>query len=379
MKKKLYCPHPVTLALLACLLTPAWSPAAGTNAGYAQMNLVADTNGVATNVLHLNANLLNPWGLVVSPEAIWVNDNHSGLMQTFSPLGAQMRRPVNLPAPGAPSGGAADGLVGNDTGQFLVSKGAKKAPATFLMATEDGTILAWNPSITGSNAVIVVDNSASGAIYKGLAIALDENGAPHLYAANFGKETIDEFDGQFHPIQSFTDPELPELPGGQFWAPFNIRPFRGRLFVAFAVKTGHDAGDDTAGAGNGAVDVFGTDGTLLRHFAEGGVLNSPWGMAIAPRHFGKFSRALLVGNFGDGTINAYDLLTGRPLGDLKKPDGSDLVIDGLWGLSFEREEVAGEECGFDAQRLYFTAGPAAEAHGLLGFLRPVSPAFPPAH
>jgi uncharacterized protein (TIGR03118 family) len=141
------------------------------------------------------------------------------------------------------------------------------------------------------------------------------------------------------------------------------------LFVTFAQQKLPDAVDDQSGPGNGFVDIFDTDGALLRSFASQGALNSPWGLAVAPRHFGMFSGALLVGNFGDGRVSAYDLLSGKFLGQLALPNGNPLVIEGLWGLSFERDEQPDRECSFEAARLYFTAGPNGEEDGLFGFIR----------
>ncbi len=233
--------------------------------------------------------------------------------------------------------------------------------------------MAWNHSVTGTNGVIVVDNSASGAVYKGLAIVRDANDAPLIFAANFHAGSVDVFDGEFHPLFSFTDTNLPPL-----FAPFNVRNIRGRVFVTVAKQRLPAMHDDDAGPGNGFVDIFDTDGTLLRRFATQGVLNSPWGMAVAPARFGKFTHALLVGNFGDGRINAFDLLTGKLLGHLTQGDGEDLVIEGLWGLSFERDEVFEHESDFRADRLYFTAGINGEADGLAGIIRPMSPFLKPA-
>jgi uncharacterized protein (TIGR03118 family) len=358
--------------LLTLAMLPVCShamPTVSTNAGYVELDLVSDTN----LALHIDPRLLNPWGIVIGRSGIWVNDNHSGLATSYSPAGNPLKFSINITNqtgdPGAPSG-----LVLNDTTQFVLSNGSKSAPSTFLMATEDGTILAWNGAITGTNAMIVADRSTTpaGAIYKGLAIAKDTNGAPQIYAANFHAGLVDVFDGQFNYVKSFTDTNVPAG-----FAPFNIRRIRGRLFVTFALQ-GPGAEDDQSGPGNGYVDIFDTDGTLLRRFASQGALNSPWGMAVAPEHFGKFSHALLVGNFGDGKINAFDLLTGKLLGNLKDHDGVDVVIDGLWALTFEADEVPGRECEFNAQRLYFTAGPNEEADGLLGIIRPISPVLAPA-
>jgi uncharacterized protein (TIGR03118 family) len=340
-----------------------------TNPGYTEVDLVSDT-GAAT--AHTDPRLINAWGLGVSSSTIWVSDNGTGMVTTYSAAGNPSKTAVHVPAPGG-GAGTPTGLVLNNTGQFVLTTGSKTGPATFLAATEDGTIVAWNPA-AGSNAVIVIDRSGLGANYKGITIASDSNNVPHIYAANFRSDYIDEFDTNFDFVQSFTDPEIP----GSGFAPFNVRTFRGRLFVTLARKATESSPDDLPGPGNGFLDIFDTDGTFLRDFADNGPLNSPWGMAIAPKNFGKFSHALLVGNFGDGKINAFDLLTGKHLGNLTRDDGNDLVIDGLWGLSFEKEETLFQESNFSAQRLYFTAGPNSEADGLLGVIRPVSPNFPPA-
>jgi uncharacterized protein (TIGR03118 family) len=337
-----------------------------TNSGYVELDLVSDVANVAPNT---DPRLLNAWGVVVGRDAVWVNDNHSGLTTAYSPSGKPLSFAIALPNqsgdPGAPTG-----LIPNDTGAFVISNAFHHAPATFLMATEDGTLLAWNQAITGTNAVIVADRSGSdlGAVYKGLAVARDAAGAPHIYAANFHAGMVDVFDGQFNYEGSFTDTNLPPN-----YAPFNIRVLRGKLFVTFAKQLLPDAEDDEAGPGHGYVDIFDTDGTMLRAFAAQGALDSPWGLAIAPVNFGKFSSALLVGNFGDGRINAFDLLTGKSLGSLSDRNGNDIVIEGLWALTFDREEVPGHECLFETQRLYFTAGPGDETHGLFGFLQPISP------
>jgi uncharacterized protein (TIGR03118 family) len=296
-----------------------------------------------------------------------------------------MKPTINIPSPTSNTGGTPSGLIFNNTTNFLINGGGKVAPAAFLAATEDGLIVAWN-TLSGSNAIIVVNNSRSNtvpvpggntstnAIYKGLAIVVDEGGVAHLYAANFSGGVVDEFDGGFHYVGSFTDTNRPAS-----FAPFNVRNIRGRLFTTFAKQLLPEAHDDDKGAGHGFLDIFDADGTLLRQVVPvGAQLNSPWGMVATPPNFGKFSRALLVANFGDGRINAFDLLTGKWLGDLTRPNGTELFISGLWGLTFEKEEIPGQECSFQAQRLYFTAGPNGENDGLFGVLRPVSPAFPPA-
>lgn len=356
--------------------------ASNTNGGYTELDLISD--GSNTNAVQTDTNVVNAWGIVAGTKTLWINDNETGLMTAYNPVGKPMKPVVNIPSPGGSTGGNPTGLVLNNTTNFVISAGNKTVPATFLIATEDGLIVAWNSAL-GSNAVVVVNNSSSNtvpvpvgntsthAVYKGLTILADENGVAHLYAANFSGGVIDEFDGNFNYVRSFTDDNLPDS-----FAPFNVRNLRGRLFVTFAKQSLPEAEDDDSGIGRGLLDIFDADGTMLRRVVkEGGHLNSPWGMVVAPPNFGRFSRALLVGNFGDGRINAYDVLTGKWLGNFTRPNGVDLLINGLWGLTFEKEEVPGNECGFSAQRLYFTAGPNGELHGLVGVLRPVSPAFPP--
>ncbi|HWC58836.1 MAG TPA: TIGR03118 family protein [Verrucomicrobiae bacterium] len=383
MKLKVYkLRRGILIALLAFGFVCGARAASNTNGGYTELDLVSD--GFDTNAVQTDPNLVNAWGIVAGTKTIWVNDNETGLMTTYNPVGKPMKSFVNVPSSGGPTGGNPTGLVLNNTAGFVISNGAKSAPATFLIATEDGLIVAWN-SLLGTNSMIVVNNSSSNtvpvpggndsthAVYKGLAIVKDESGVPHLYAANFSGGVIDEFDGNFNYIKSFTDDNLPDS-----FAPFNVRNLRGRLFVTFARQSLPEAEDDQSGPGNGLLDIFDADGTMLRRVVPPGAqLNSPWGMVIAPPNFGKFSRALLVGNFGDGSINAFDVLTGKWLGHFTRPNGDQLFVSGLWGLTFEKEEVPGNECGFSAQRLYFTAGPNGESHGLLGVLRPVSPAFPP--
>ena len=200
-----------------------------------------------------------------------------------------------------------------------------------------------------------------GAVYKGLTL-----GGNFLFATDFRFGVVEEFDSQFQLVRTFTDPALAAdcpLPG-QCFAPFGIQNISGDLYVSFALqdKAHHD---DVAGAGNGFVDVFSTSGTLIRRFASGGPLNSPWGMALAPGDFGAFSNDLLVGDFGDGRINAFDPATGAFLGQLQDQNGHSITINGLWGLAFGNGALAG-----DTTTLFFAAGLNDEADGLFGTIQP---------
>jgi len=342
------------------------SAASNSLAGYVATNLVSNVPGAARRE---DPVAINSWGLVASPRAVWVNQTESGVTSSYGPLGQVNNSFINIPGPaGSTNPGSPTGLILNDTRSFVITNGHRSAPAELLMATEEGTIVAWERRVAGDTAITKVDLSASYAVYKGLAIVRDTNGAPLLCATDFHNKLVHMFDGSFHFVRSFTDPDLPPD-----YAPFNVRSVRGHLFVTFAKQSPPENTDDEPGAGNGYVDIFDTDGTVLRRFASRGALNSPWGLAVAPRNFGKFSHALLVGNFGDGRINAYDLISGKHLGPLTNPDGTDLIIEGLWGLAFEKDEVPEKESMFTATRLYYTAGPNDEANGVMGYIRAGKP------
>jgi uncharacterized protein (TIGR03118 family) len=318
--------------------------------GVVQRNLVSDQAGQADQT---DPNLVNPWGLAFNATGpFWVSDNHTGLSTLYNSTGGVQALVVNIPGPaGATSPAAPTGIVFNGTTNFVVTGG----PAHFIFDSEDGTISGWN---SGTNAVVKVDNSASGAIYKGLALA-----AGTLYAANFHAGTVDVFDSNFAPLSqpgAFVDPNMPTN-----YAPFNIAVFSNNLFVTYAQQDTNKE-DDVAGPGNGFVDVYDLDGAFLKRLISGGPLNSPWGMAMAPATFTPFPGALLVGNFGDGAINAFDPGTGTLLGALADPQGNPVRIDGLWSIEFGNGGQAG-----DPNVIYFTAGPLDETHGLFGSLAPV--------
>jgi uncharacterized protein (TIGR03118 family) len=321
---------------------------------YSQHNLVSDVPGLAD---HTDPNLLNPWGIAFSASGpFWISDNHSGLSTIYNSTGAVQTLVVTVPpATGGAPPAAPTGIVFNNTTNFIV---ASNVAARFIFATEDGTISAW---ASGANAVLKVDNSASGAIYKGLALA-KAGVSNYLYAADFHNGRIDVVDGNFSPVTlagSFTDPGIPAG-----FAPFDIESIGTNLWVTYA-KQDANKEDDVPGPGNGYVDIFDTSGNLLKRFASNGALDSPWGLAMAPAGFGRFAGQLLVGNFGDGTINAFDPASGAFVGPLANTNGELIAIEGLWGLKFGNGGNGG-----DTNTLYFTAGIAAggalEDHGLFG-------------
>jgi uncharacterized protein (TIGR03118 family) len=343
--------------------------------GYQQTNLVSDIPGMAR---HTDSNLVNPWGINVGPDGqVRVSDNGTGLSTAYTGNGKGVSPVVTIPPPmGSPPGttAAPTGNVLNTTGDFVISEGHRSRPSSVIFATEDGTISGWNPEVDRNNAILKPDNSPSGAVYKGLALGRNAQGN-FLFATNFHAGTIDVFDKNFHQVHlagSFIDPNLPPPPiGTQGFAPFGIENIGGNLFVTYSFqKPGQH--DDLAGAGNGFIDVFDTSGNFLKRFASHGTLNSPWGLAVAPDDFGKFSHDLLVGNFGDGRINAFNLTTGAFLGQLSDPAGQPITIDGLWGLTFSRGD--GDD---DNPTLFFAAGINDEAHGLFGTLRPADDDDPP--
>ncbi len=339
---------------------------------FSQHNLVSDVPGLADRT---DGNLVNPWGIALSRTSpFWISNNRAGDATVYDSQGQPFPAsgPLNVRVAAPPSGAPVSrptGQVFNDTTGFNVAFGKL---ATFIFATEDGTISGWNSGLDPQNSVLLVDNSGAGAVYKGLALATTDAG-PRLYAANFSLGTIDVFDANLAPVTAAGGFADPGIPAG--FAPFNIQKIGRKLYVTYAMQDGARH-NDVAGAGNGFINVFDFDGNLLGRLISQGGLNSPWGLALAPSYFGAFSNALLVGNFGDGTINAYDSCNGQYLGTLADPNGNAVSIPGLWGLAFGNGRNGG-----DANTLYFTAGipgtGAIQDHGLFGSLQVAdSPAAP---
>jgi uncharacterized protein (TIGR03118 family) len=322
---------------------------------FVQTNLVSSVPGLAE---FTNPRLVNPWGIAATDTSpLWVSDNGTGFSTIYHGDGMSARGAVTIPAPDPAQTAAPTGIVVNtNANEFMVQSNDTSGSSIFIFATEDGTISGWSPGVDNNNAILTVDNSASGAVYKGLALASNSQG-DFLYATNFHNGTVDVFDSNFQPAQldgSFTDPRLPAG-----YAPFGISNINGLLYVTYA-KQNAEKHDDIAGIGHGFVDVFDTDGHLMSRLISRGLLDSPWGLAVAPSTFGKFANDLLVGNFGNGNINAYDLTTGAFKGTLRDANHQPIVIDGLWGLTFGNGQDS------DANALYFTAGINHEMDGLFG-------------
>jgi uncharacterized protein (TIGR03118 family) len=319
---------------------------------YIQHNLVSDIAGMADVT---DSHLVNPWGIAESASSpFWISNQGSATATVYNGSGTASATVVTIPA-GATKQSLTGptGQVQNSSTGFVLSNG--KA-ASFIFDTQDGTISAWN---TGTVAAVMVDNSASGAVYTGLALYA---AGPTLYAANFNSGKIEAYGTNFTAVTSsggFTDPNLPSG-----YAPYNIQNLGGKLYVTYAVQNAAKNGP-VAGAGNGIVDVFDTNGNFLQRAASNGPLNGPWGVGIAPAAFGAFAGDLLVGNFIDGTINAFNPATGASLGALQAQGGTAIAIPGLWALTFGNGKSGG-----DVNTLYFAAGIQSEAHGLLGSIAP---------
>jgi uncharacterized protein (TIGR03118 family) len=395
--------------------------------GYVETDLVTnkaplkDANGIVHPLNNnpnaiVDGNLVNPWGITWGISAttgmgtpFWVSDNGKGVatlygVTTTTPLKpTKNARVVSIPAPppgdplgskGTPTGDAWNPTVGpsvpTSQQEFKIpgylftatpSCSFSSAPAAFLFATEDGTIVGWNSNLyptqalctsggmgNNNNGIIAKDNSAGGAVYKGLAVATDpSSGQTFLYATNFHAGHVEIYNGTWGLVTTFPDAFTdPKLPNG--YAPFNVVPVtldgNVELFVTFA-KQDAAKHDDVAGEGHGIVDTFDLSGNMLRRFAQHGQLNSPWGVALTPPTFGELANTIWIGNFGNGHINAYDLFSGKQISKVRDPKGKDIVIDGLWGL-----KVGNNGAGGSSETLFFTAGPNGESDGLFGSLTP---------
>jgi uncharacterized protein (TIGR03118 family) len=361
--KRLVFPAAVVAAAIALIAAArAGDPLAN---AYVETDLVSDQPGAANK----DPNLKNAWGVAFSPAGspFWIADNNSGKATLYDGTGKILPLVVTIPCPkkagagsGCPASAAPTGIAFNPSKGFIVP--GTGMPAVFIFVTEDGTISAWNG---GKNAVIAVDNATKpnatlGAVYKGLAFAVNETG-PKLFATNFRAAKVEVYDTSFKPVTTSGGFKDATIPAG--YAPFGIQYIDGTLFVTYALQR-PGKHDDQEGAGHGFVDVFDTDGHMLQRLASRGLLNSPWGVARASYAFGLFSGDLLVGNFGDSLINA---LTPKGLITLNGKSGKPLVVAGgrgLWTLTL------GGGANSNPSTLYFTAGPNDEMNGRFGTITP---------
>lgn len=329
-----------------------------------QVNLV-DNNG-EYNATHTDPQQINAWGIAFSPNGIaWVNSQGGHVSALYDQEGATIRPPINIPAPGGGMGGNPTGIVFNGTADFILSKGG---PGRFIFVGVDGVLSAWNGEF-GGDATLLQDNSSTSS-YTGLTLAQNE-GENYLYAADFRAGKIVVWNKNFEPVSMpFLDPRLPSG-----YSPFNIERVGDWLYVLYA-KVGPD-GKDEKGQGLGYVSIFKTNGDFVERFASKGALNAPWGIAKAPATFfkdtqqewedgeenkHKNSSIILIGNFGNGYINAYTE-DGHLLGPLKAR-GLPIKIDGLWAITFPPATAT----AIDPNRLYFAAGPDEEKDGLFGYI-----------
>jgi len=331
----------VKRTLLLCALLMAIAIPSGVwaqQAGYSQTNLVSNTAGVGNTT---DTQLLNPWGISIFPgQDFWIANNNSGTSTLYDAQGHKdAALVVTIPGAGHnPNGNCSPGCP---TGNVANANGSSFGGGQFIFDTEDGLVASWTGA--SNNATVAFDNSASGAVYKGLALL---NGTS-LLAANFNSGRVDVLDRNFNLTSlsgSFTDPTLPVG-----FAPHGIHVIGSQIYVAYAMQDGakHDA---KPGVGLGQVDIFDINGNFVKTFATGGTLNAPWGVVATPAAFGAFPNAILVGNFGDGAINAFDT-TGKFLGQLTDSSNKVLVNPGLWDMVFGEGGASG-----DPNTLYLTAG-----------------------
>ena len=353
-----------TLVVASLAAPAAGSGLRGPSQFYAQHNILSDIPGLAD---HTDSNLVNAWGLVSGPTTPWwISDNGTGKSTLYNVANDAIQATFTVPGAGGAQGNPT-GIVFNGGTGFVVDNGVgSPSAARFIFASEDGTISAFK----GAPIVTVVPNpeaAAHGAIYKGLAIDSATAGQL-LYATDFHNGKVDVFDTSFQLVTlsgNFTDPNLPAG-----FAPFGIQNIGGTLYVTYALQD-EDAEDDVAGPGNGFVDAYDLNGNLIQRSASAGELNSPWGLALAPEGFGRFSGDLLVGNFGDGRIHSFDPTTltsdgeFEAVGLLHSAAGRPIQIDGLWALQFGHGTNAVGANGLTTT-LFFTAGPSDEDHGLFG-------------
>jgi uncharacterized protein (TIGR03118 family) len=313
---------------------------------YTVVNLISNVPGRA---LVTDPNAVNSWGIIVTGSTVWVADNGTGLLTSYTKTGTPTAV-VNVPGPGGVGVAAPDGIVLNPGPNFIITNGILSAPATILISTEDGLILGYNATVNAGSAIIVVDNSGLNTVYKGLAVT-----STNLYACDFRHAKIDTFGPTFTPLTGFPFFD-PTIPAG--FAPFNIVLLNGLLYVLYAQQDSA-MHDDVAAPGNGFINIFDTNGNFIRRLVSQGYLNSPWALVTAPNNCEFPMGSILVGNFGSGMIGVYDS-KGKFLGMLEDHTCVDIFLQGLWGLANDPT----------SNKIFFASGPNAESNGLIGYLSP---------
>lgn len=329
-----------TLALSAFLAVMVALVSSTALAQYQMTNLTSDLTGKAK---HVDPLLKNAWGLAYSPNApFWVSDEADGWSTLYDGMGNPQTLQVIIPPGSGTGSGSPTGMVYNGSQEFKIDTWV----SAFLFATLDGTISGWS-AFSPTAALIGVNNPS--AVYTGLAITSKTTGNS-LFAADAAGNKVDVYDGKFHFVTSFTDSTIPKG-----FAPFGIQDIKGQVYVTYA---------STTGGSGGFIDIFTEAGAFVKRFAKGAPLNQPWGMAVAPSNFGTFSNALLVSNnTSTGTINGYNLTTGKLIGTLKTSAGKAIMINGLWGIEFG----GGSASNGQKNQLFFTAGPS-DTDGYFGVI-----------
>jgi len=323
-----------------------------------KVNITYLTSDVSAVGSYMDTNLVNPWGMSISPtSAWWISDNAKGLSTLYNGNGQPQSLVVTIPTGTGSGTGSPSGTVYNaSTTDFQIHNIA----TPFLFCTEDGTISGW---YAGSNAFIAVNNNGSGAVYKGLALG-SVSGSNYLYVANFNAGTVEVYDRTYQPHSfgsgAFVDTTLPSG-----YAPFNIQNIGNNELVVTYAKQDAAKHDDVPGPGNGYVDVYNTQGELQFRLTHLIYLNAPWAVVVAPQSFTGFGGDLLIGNFGSGLITAYNASNGSWIGNMLNANDLPVQIDGLWGLAFGNGGTGGP-----STTLYFTAGPFGENHGIFGMITP---------
>jgi uncharacterized protein (TIGR03118 family) len=360
---------------LLAIAGPAGARPAQTSAGHAPaVNSFAQTNLIASkSSFHpklVDKNLTNAWGLAAGPTPIWVSDNNSGLATVYS--GGIKGSPVSLDLTVPVPGGNPTGQVYNPDGNAFPVGGTSGGPAIFIVDSDSigahqspGEIAAWD----GGASFVVEDSpkggpggkTPAGAVFKGLALATNPKAGPELFASDVHNARVDVFNRDFRLLKTPAEFQDKKIPVG--YAPFNVQDLGGRIYVTYA-KQNKTKTDVVPGAGLGFVDVYTVNGVLIKHLVAHGPLNEPWGLAIAPKGFGPFGGQLLVGDLGNGWINAFNPTTGKYLGALDTTSGHPIAINGLWALMVGNSQFGG------SSSLVFSAGPNGYNNGLVGVLNP---------